>query len=239
MALSVMARTSAPTPARSASSSIHSVCMSVESMSKQISRRMRRYMSSFWNEKSISISALMAMSSFCMVARSSGVPLSENSMQALMLRSGCIMLMRPVSRRMESMFRPCLAMIFVAASICFADSVRPIIVRIYLFFPCRLTQFSYSSSVTGEKPMFTPSSVALKSSSFITCPDAWSSMRIRMPSDKVEWMSACPMSNIFASLRARISIIEAVSPGRSLPVMRIRICSSLLSFVSIYIVCLY
>ena len=47
IALSVIARTSAPTPARSASSSITSVSISVESISKQISRRERRNMSSF------------------------------------------------------------------------------------------------------------------------------------------------------------------------------------------------
>ena len=53
IALSVIARTSAPTPARSASSSITSVSISVESISKQISRRERRNMSSFWNEMSM------------------------------------------------------------------------------------------------------------------------------------------------------------------------------------------
>ena len=42
MALAVIARTSSPTPARSASSSITSVSISVESMSKQIRRRLRR-----------------------------------------------------------------------------------------------------------------------------------------------------------------------------------------------------
>ena len=52
IARSVMARTCAPTPARSASSSITSVSMSVESMSKQISLRLRRKMSSRWNEMS-------------------------------------------------------------------------------------------------------------------------------------------------------------------------------------------
>ena len=129
MALSVIALTSAPTPALSASSSIHSVCMSVESISKHISRRMRRYMSSFWNEKSISISDDMCISSFCIASRSSGVPRSENSMQARRLRSGCMMLIRPVRRRMESMFSPCCAITFAAASICRADSVRPISVR--------------------------------------------------------------------------------------------------------------
>ena len=226
MALSVMAFTSAPTPALSASSSMHSAWISVESMSKQMSRRMRRYMSSFWNEKSISISDEMRISSSCMAARSVGVPRSENSMQALTLRSGCMMLMRPVSLRMESMFSPCLAITFVAASICRAESVRPMRVRINRFLPCRSTQFSYSSSVTGAKPMFTPSSVALNSSSFMTCPEASSLMRIRMPSDSVEWMSACPISSMRASLRDSISITEAVRPGRSLPVILMSICSS-------------
>ncbi len=44
IALSVMAFTSSPTPARMASSSITSVSINVESISKQIKRRMRRYM---------------------------------------------------------------------------------------------------------------------------------------------------------------------------------------------------
>jgi len=42
MALAVISRTFSPTPARSASSSITSVSISVESMSKQIRRRLRR-----------------------------------------------------------------------------------------------------------------------------------------------------------------------------------------------------
>ena len=234
MALSVIAFTSAPTPARSASSSMHSVWMSVESISKQMSRRIRRYMSSRWNEKSISISEDMCISSSCMAARSVGVPRSENSMQARTLRSGCLMLMRPVSRSMESMLSPWLVMTLVAASICFAESDLPMSVSIKRFLPWPFTQFSYSSSVTGANPMFTPSSVALNSSSFITCPDAFSSMRMRMPSDSVEWMSAWPMSSILASLLARISIMDVVRPGRSLPVILISICSSFVLLVSIY-----
>ena len=78
----------------------------------------------------------------------------------------------------------------------------------------------------GAKPMFTPSSVALNSSSFMTCPEWFSSMRMRMPSESVEWMSACPMSSTFASYLANIPITEAVSPGRSCPVILTRICSS-------------
>ena len=55
-----------------------------------------------------------------------------------------------------------------------------------------------------------------------------------MPNDSVEWMSAWPMSNILASLLARISIIDVVRPGRSLPVILISICSSFELLVSIY-----
>ena len=142
--------------------------MSVESISKQISRRIRRYILSFWKEKSISISEEIFISSSCMRVRSVGVPRSENSMHALRFCSGCLMLIRPVSRRMESMLSPCFVIIFVAASICFAERLRPMSVRIYRFLPCWPTHISYWSSVTGSKPICTPSSVVLNSSSFIT-----------------------------------------------------------------------
>ena len=168
-----------------------------------------------------------------MRVRSVGVPRSENSMHALRFCSGCLMLIRPVSRRMESMLSPCFVIIFVAASICFAERLRPMSVRIYRFLPCWPTHISYWSSVTGSKPICTPSSVVLNSSSFITWPESSSLIRMRMPRERVEWMSAWAMSRIFASLLARISIIDAVRPGRSLPVILIRICSSLMSVFSI------
>ncbi len=125
MARAVISLTLSPTPARLASSSMHSVCMSVESMSKHINLLILRYMSSCWNEKSTAISCDMFISSFCMAAVSAGLPLSENSMHALTFRSGCLMLIRPVRRKMESMLRPCSAIIFVVASICRAESERP------------------------------------------------------------------------------------------------------------------
>lgn len=62
MALSVMAFTWSPTPARMASPSITSVSMRVESISKQMSRRIRRYILSCWNEKSMPSEALSCMS---------------------------------------------------------------------------------------------------------------------------------------------------------------------------------
>ena len=59
----------------------------------------------------------------------------------------------------------------------------------------------------------------------MTWPECSSSIRIRRPSDRVEWMSAWPMSRIWASYFARMPVKAAVSPIRSLPVMRTRICS--------------
>ena len=129
MALSVMAFTWSPTPARMASSSIHSVWMSVESISKQMSRRMRRYMSSRWSEKSTSMSDERRISCSC-ISRRSIDPRSENCMHARLFCCGWRMLLLPVRRRMESMFTPWLAITFVAASICAAERVRPISVRI-------------------------------------------------------------------------------------------------------------
>ena len=70
-----------------------------------------------------------------MAARSVGVPRSENSMQARTLRSGCFMLMRPVSRSIESMLSPWLVITLVAASICFAESERPMSVSMNRFLP--------------------------------------------------------------------------------------------------------
>ena len=79
----------------------------------------------------------------------------------------------------------------------------------------------------GVKAILTPNSVALNRSSFIICPELASRMRIKMPRERVEWISACPMSRIFASYRAKITITEAVRPGWSCPVILISICSSL------------
>ena len=117
MARSVIFFTFSPTPARSASSSMHSVWMSVESISKQIKRRMRRNMSSRWKEKSMSIFEEMRIKSACICARSAGVPRSDNSRHARTFLSTALMLLRPVRRMIESMFRPCSATTSVAAAI--------------------------------------------------------------------------------------------------------------------------
>ena len=80
--------------------------------------------------------------------------------------------------------------------------------------------------------MVTPKDDALKSSSFMIKPECCSSVLHKIPNDRVLWMSACPMSRIVASYLARISVTEAVSPGRSSPVTRIRISSVLNGFIS-------
>ena len=117
MARSVIAFTCSPTPARMASSSITSVSISVESMSKQIRRRIRRYILSSWKEKSISSSLASRISSSCMPIRSLGVPRTENSMQARVFVSHSSNGIRPVRRLMASMFIPCSARIRVTAEI--------------------------------------------------------------------------------------------------------------------------
>ena len=103
--------------------------MSVESMSKHISRRILLYILSFCSEKSNAMSAERCISFDCMSARSFGVPLSENSMHALPFFSGCITLCRPVSLIIESMFSPWSLITLAAAAICLAESDRPITVR--------------------------------------------------------------------------------------------------------------
>ena len=80
MALAVMALTLSPTPARRASSSMHSVCIRVESMSKHMRRRQRRYMLSSCSEMSKPSSLLSRMNSACMASLWAGVPRTENSM---------------------------------------------------------------------------------------------------------------------------------------------------------------
>ena len=132
MALSVMAFTSSPTPARIASSSITSVSINVESISKQIRRRIRRYILSCWKEKSISSSLANFISFSCIAMRSFGVPLTENSMQALVRASAWHSSngIRPVRRLIASIFMPCSANMLVAAEICRAESLRPRTVRI-------------------------------------------------------------------------------------------------------------
>ena len=168
MARAVISFTLSPTPARIASSSMHSVCIRVESISKQIRRRILRNILSSWKEKSISIVCDSSINLPCIASRSLALPRRENSMQARAFLRGFRIERRPVSRRIESMLNPCSAITVVAASICRASRCLPMMVRIYRFFPWRFTHSSYSSSLMGAKPMFTPSSVALNSSSFIT-----------------------------------------------------------------------
>ena len=220
-----MADTSSPTPARFANSSMHSVWISVESISKQMSLRIRRYISSRCNEKSMAISLDNFMKAACISEWFLGSPRSENSMQALTLFSGCFRLMRPVRRLIPSIFIPCFVMMLVAAAMLRAERLRPSTMRIYLFFPWRFTQSSYSSLLMGEKPTLTPSSVALNRASFITCPECSSSIRMSNPSERVLWMSAWPISSTCASYFDRILVKEAVRPGWSWPVILIRICS--------------
>ena len=46
-----------------------------------------------------------------------------------------------------------------------------------------------------------------------------------MPNERVLWMSACPISMMSTSYRDNISVMEAVSPGRSSPLIRIKMSS--------------
>ena len=117
MARSVMAFTWSPTPARMANSSITSVSISVESISKQMRRRIRRYILSNWKEKSISSSVASFINCSCMAIRSFGVPRTENSMQARVRDSHSSSGIRPVRRLMASIFIPCSARIRVTADI--------------------------------------------------------------------------------------------------------------------------
>ena len=149
IARSVISCTCSPTPARFASSSITSVSISVESISKQISLRIRRYIVSFWKEKSISSVLLKRISSPWSSSMLRGVPRTENSIHAR-TRAFCSSKgTRPVRRRMASMFNPWFARILVAPAICWAVSFLPNKVRIYLFLPCILTHSSYSSREIG------------------------------------------------------------------------------------------
>ena len=233
MALSVMARTSSPAPARSASSSITSVSMSVESMSKQIRRRLRRQMSSFWNETS-SPSSDRFMKRSCMALRLSSVsePRTESSMQALAARSSSCSGMRPVRRLMASMFSPCSATAAVASAMWRAETVRPSSVMMQRFLPWRPTQASQSSSEMGVKRIITPSSEALNSSSFMMLPDLSGVVMIRMPKVSDWWMLAWPMSRMQASQRARMAVSDEVMPGLSAPEMLICMISMSFCMVS-------
>ena len=109
MAERVMALTSSPTPARIASSSMTSVWMKVESISTHIRRRLRRNMSSRWNEMSIPSSRDTSISSRCNASRSGRLPRSENSMQLCRFSTGISTLGRSLRRRMLSMFSCLLA----------------------------------------------------------------------------------------------------------------------------------
>ncbi len=136
IARAVISLTLSPTPARTASSSITSVSISVESMSKQTSLRQRRYIVSSCNEMSKSSVADSLMNSDCICCKSVGLPRTENSTHALAFdstssSSGA----RPVRRCIESMFSFCAAIIFVTDAICRADSLRPNIVTIHRFLP--------------------------------------------------------------------------------------------------------
>ena len=126
MALAVMAFTSSPTPARMASSSMHSVSISVESMSKHINRRQRRYMLSSCSDMSKPSSLLKRINSLCMCLRSASVPRTENSMHDLRLFSSTSSSgMRPVNRLMASMFIPSAATTPLTTEICRAVILRP------------------------------------------------------------------------------------------------------------------
>ena len=52
-----------------------------------------------------------------------------------------------------------------------------------------------------------------------------------MPSDRVLWMSACPMSIMSTWYFDKIAVTDAVSPGLSTPLIRININSVLFSMV--------
>ncbi len=156
MARSVMALTLSPTPARIASSSMTSVSISVESISKHTRRRQRRNTLSCWREMSNSFSLDIFMKCSCMAATSCGVPRTENSTQ--LLERGCSSSfsgMRPVRRCMPSMFSPCAAISAVTSAMCLALRRRPRVVMIQRFLPCRATHSSYSATVMGVKRIFT------------------------------------------------------------------------------------
>ncbi len=71
----------------------------------------------------------------------------------------------------------------------------------------------------GVKRICTPSSEALKSSSFMMKPDFSWVVRKRMPRASDLWMFSWPMSRIVASYCARIEVRAVVKPGLSSPEM--------------------
>ena len=158
MAASVIAFTWSPTPARIANSSITSVSIKVESISKQIRRRIRRYMLSSWKEISISSSVESFMNSAFMHSLFFGVPRTENSTLALGVRAFSSNGIRPVSRLISSIFISCSATIRETPAICLAVSLRLNIVMIYRFLPCIPTHLLYSCSVMGLKRILTSNS---------------------------------------------------------------------------------
>ena len=186
MARSVMAFTLSPTPARMASSSITSVSIRVESISKHTSRRQRRYMVSSWRDISKFSVADRRMNSLCIRLMSRGLPRTENSTQAFApagfeASRGT----RPVRRCMPSIFSCCSAIIDVTAAIWRAVSWRPSMVTIQRFLPCIVTHSSYSPTGTGVKRICTLSSDALKRRSFIILPDSSPDVLKRIPSERV------------------------------------------------------
>ena len=82
--------------------------------------------------------------------------------------------------------------------------------------------------------MFTPNSEALKSKSRITCPEYSSAARTNKPKVNVLCMSAWPMSSTVTSYRAKIPMMEEVSPGRSSPVILISINSVFEDSIALY-----
>ena len=65
------------------------------------------------------------MNSDCIPSRSRGVPRTDSSMHDFGARASTSNGIRPVSRRIESMFNPCPATTFVTAAICCALNLRP------------------------------------------------------------------------------------------------------------------
>ena len=106
IARSVISFTLSPTPALMASSSITSVWISVESISKQMRRRIRRNIDSLWKEISILRSAEMRKRDSLRVSRSLGVPRIENSILAMGARASFSRGIRPVRRRILSILSP-------------------------------------------------------------------------------------------------------------------------------------
>ena len=88
--------------------------------------------------------------------------------------------------------------------------------------------------------MVTPKEEALNKSSFMMKPEYCSSVLHKMPKESVLCISACPISRIVVSYFANISVIEAVNPGRSSPVILIRISSASVACIKLlYLFLLY